>query len=97
MPSCVEREGGFSPRCFSDGQAAEEDEEFELEDPVLGVLPLGAAAEPEEAGTEGVGAGAAVELAVAASDAAGVFVFSEPGAADFSDASLPAPGFIFSE
>lgn len=85
------------PGCFSDRQAAEEEEELELEDPVLGVLALGVAVEPEEAGAEGVAAGAAAEPAVAVSDEAGVFVFSVPEAPAFSDDSLPAPGFILSE
>lgn len=93
----LRRVGGILPGCFSDRQAAEEDEELELEDPVLGVLALGAAVEPEEAGAEGVAAGAAAEPTGAVSDEAGVFVFSAPEAAAFSDDSLPEPGFILSE
>ena len=64
---------------------------------MLGVLALGAAAEPEEAEAEGVAAGVAEEPAVVVSDEAGVFVLSELGAAAFSGASPPEPGFILSE
>jgi len=85
------------PLRSSDRQAAEEDEELELADPVLGVLVLGVVAEPEAAGAEGVGAGVDEEPAVVVSDEAGVFVFSDPGAAAFSGESPPEPGFILSE
>ncbi len=64
---------------------------------MLGVLALGAVAEPEAAGAEGVAAGVDEEPAVVVSDEAGVFVFSAPGAAAFSGESLPEPGFILSE
>ncbi|MGC3976152.1 MAG: hypothetical protein QM771_17455 [Nitrospira sp.] len=58
-----------------------------LEDGVLGVVAAGAGA-----------AGADVEagLVLVASEEAGVFALSVPGAAALSDVSLP-PGFILSE
>jgi hypothetical protein len=86
-----------SPLGSSDRQAAEEDEELEFAGPVLALVALGAVVEPEEAGAAGVAAGVAEEPAVVVSDEAGVFVFSEPGAAAFSGESLPEPGFILSE
>lgn len=43
------------------------------------------------------GAGVEAGLAPVLSEEAGVFVLSVPDAAGFSDASLPAPGFILSE
>jgi hypothetical protein len=68
-----------------------------LDEPVLGVLALEGAEELVEAGAAGVAAGAVEGLLPAVSDAAGVFVLSEPPATGFSGDSLPAPGFILSE
>jgi hypothetical protein len=80
-----------------DRYAAEEDEELEFDDPVLGWFALEVAAEPAEAGAAGAAVGAAAWLVPAVSEAAGVVVLSAAPVVGFSADSLPAPGFILSE